>query len=298
MRALLLLLTFTAGSLSAADKIKVLIIDGQNNHKWDITTPVMKASLEASGLFDVSVSTSPPEEKKATPEQKATLPDQWKAWKPDFAAHQVVISNYNGEMWPEEVRKSFETFVADGGGFVCVHAADNAFTDWVEYNKMIGVGGWGGRTEKHGPRLYVVDGKLMRDTSPGKGGSHGPQHEYQVTHVDSQHPITAGLPKVWMHAKDELYNSLRGPAENLKILATAVSEQTNNAEPMVMVIDYHKGRVVHNAMGHADYSMACKGFQEILERSVEWAATGKVERTAAIAPDFPTADKASPSAAN
>ena len=275
-----------------------MIVDGQNNHKWDITTPVMKDSLEASGHFVVTVSTSPPEAKKAKPEELQTLGVRWRAWKPDFAAFDVVISNYNGEMWPEEVKASFEKFVGEGGGFVCVHAADNAFTDWLEYNRMIGVGGWGGRTEKNGPRLYVVDGKLMRDTSPGKGGAHGPQHEYQVTTVDAAHPIMKDLPAVWMHSKDELYNSLRGPAENLKVLATAISEQTQQAEPMMMVIDYKKGRVVHNAMGHADYSMQCRGFQELLERSVEWAATGKVERTAALSPDFPTAEKASPPAAN
>jgi type 1 glutamine amidotransferase len=99
-----------------------------------------------------------------------------------------------------------------------------------------------------------------------------------------------------MHSKDELYNSLRGPAENLEVLASAVSEKTNNAEPMMIVLNYGKGRVFHTPMGHADYSMACKGFQEVLERGTEWAATGKVERTATIAPDFPTADKASPEA--
>ena len=292
MRAFLFALALTTAA-SAADKIKVLIIDGQNNHNWQATTPVMKSALEAAGHFEVSVSTAPPEAKKAKPEEKASLPERWKTWKPNFSAHQVVISNYNGELWPEDVRKSFEAFVAGGGGFVCVHAADNAFTDWLEYNRMIGVGGWGGRTEKNGPRLYVVDGKLMRDTSPGKGGSHGPQHEFQVTTIQPEHPLMKGLPKVWMHAKDELYNSLRGPAENLQVLATAISEQTNQAEPMVMVIDYQKGRVVHNVMGHADYSMQCRGFQELLERSVEWAATGKVDRTAALASDFPTAEKAS-----
>ncbi len=298
MRTTLLASLLLCSSLSAAEKIKVLLIDGQNNHKWDITSPILKGVLEATGHFAVSVSTTPPEKKKAKPEEIDSLDERWKAWKPDFSAHDVVISNYNGELWPEEVRTAFEKFVAGGGGFVAIHAADNSFPEWPEYNKMIGVGGWGGRTEKDGPRLYVVDGKLMRDTSPGKGGSHGPQHEFQITHIDTEHPITAGLPKVWMHTKDELYNSLRGPAENLKVLATAISEQTNQAEPMFMVIHYHRGRVVHNVLGHADYSMQCAGFQEILERSVEWAATGKVERTASVPVDFPKPDQPSPKVAD
>lgn len=296
MRILLTLLSLTLAS-HGADKIKVLILDGQNNHNWKSTTPVMKQSLEASGIFTVDVSTSPPKkDNKAAPEAQAALAATWSAWRPDFQSHDVVLSNYNGERWPAEVEKAFIDYVKNGGGFVCVHAANNAFSDWPEYNTMIGVGGWGGRNEKHGPKLYVIDGKLMRDTSPGPGGSHGPQHEFQVTIHNSEHPITQGLPKVWMHSKDELYNSLRGPAENLEVLATAISEKTNQAEPMLLVLSYGKGRIFHTPLGHADYSMACKGFQEVLERGTEWAATGSVQRTAALPADFPGPDKVSPEA--
>ena len=294
MRLLIPLLSIAIAS-HAEDKLKVLIIDGQNNHKWATTTPVMKASLEASGVFTVDVSTSPPKkDSKAAPADQDKVKAKWDSWKPDFAGHNVVVSNYNGERWPAAVEKAFLDYVSNGGGFVCVHAADNSFPDWPEYNAMIGVGGWGGRNEKSGPKLYVVDGKLKRDTSPGPGGNHGKQHEFQVTIHNAEHPITKGLPPVWMHSQDELYNSLRGPAENLDVLATAVSETTNNAEPMLIALSFGKGRIFHTALGHADYSMACKGFQETLERGTEWAATGKVERTAALPADFPTADKASP----
>ena len=33
---------------------------------------------------------------------------------------------------------------ARGGGFVSVHAANNSFPAWPAYNRMIGLGGWGG----------------------------------------------------------------------------------------------------------------------------------------------------------
>ena len=128
-----LLLLASAATLSAADKIKVLIVDGQNNHKWDITTPVLKHALESSGAFTVDVSTSPP---------KGSPAEAWHAFKPDFTAYKAVVSNYNGEPWPQNVRDAFTKYVGSGGGFVSVHAANNSFPDWKEYNDMIGVGGW------------------------------------------------------------------------------------------------------------------------------------------------------------
>ena len=40
--------------------LKSLIVDGQNNHAWQETTPVLKKLLEQTGLFTVEVATSPP----------------------------------------------------------------------------------------------------------------------------------------------------------------------------------------------------------------------------------------------
>ena len=280
MRILLAtLLCISALSLHAADKLKVLIIDGQNNHKWEITTPVLRNALESSGAFAVEVSTTPP---------KGSPPEAWHAWKPVFSNYQAVVSNYNGEPWPQNVRDAFTKYVADGGGFVSIHAANNSFPEWKEYNDMIGVGGWGGRNEKSGPWLYVKDGRLFRDTSAGNGGAHGPQHEFIVEVQNAEHPIMRGLPKRWLHAKDELYSKLRGPAENVDVLSTAVSDLTSVNEPNNMVLAYHKGRVFHTTLGHADYSMLDRGFYTIVQRGTEWVATGKVELTAAVPADFPT----------
>jgi hypothetical protein len=58
MKRLLLAMTACAVQLAAA-AIPVLIVDGQNNHKWQETTPVLKRLLEETGKFTVDVSTSP-----------------------------------------------------------------------------------------------------------------------------------------------------------------------------------------------------------------------------------------------
>lgn len=277
-------LALANGSITAAETLRALIVDGQNNHtNWPKTTQMMKTYLEQSGLFTVDVATTAP--KGADPN-----------FKPNFAKYAVVISNYNGEEWPTETRAAFVDFVKNGGGFVVVHAADNAFPKWPEYNEMIGLGGWGGRNENSGPYVYLGDdGQLQRDASPGGGGHHGAQHDFTVVIRDVQHPITKGLPREWMHVKDELYDKLRGPATNMHLLATAYADPEKGGsgrhEPMLFTVTYGKGRVFHSPMGHGDYSQECVGFITTLLRGTEWAATGNV--TTPIPADFPTAEKTS-----
>jgi type 1 glutamine amidotransferase len=274
-------LCFASGAV-AADPLKALIVDGQNNHgNWPQTTKMMQKYLEDSGRFTVDV---------VTHAAKGEDP----AFKPAFKNYAVVISNFGhgAARWPEETRTAFETFVRDGGGFVAVHAADNSFPDWAAYNEMIGLGGWGGRNEKSGPYVYYNDeGKLVRDTAPGAGGSHGPQIPFAVVIRDTAHPVTKGMPATWMHVKDELYDSLRGPAVNMQVLATAYCTKTKRHEPMMLAIDYGKGRVFHTPMGHANESQECVGFITTLLRGCEWAATGAV--TLPVPADFPAADAVS-----
>jgi hypothetical protein len=317
MRKSLFLIAAAALALNtgvAQDKIKVLIIDGQNNHNWKAMTPVMKSELEKTGMVSVDVSTSPsrpprpPRPKKGLPppdnseEQKkeratltAKLMKQFEEWNPKFEGYQVVISNYNGQLWGEQTRKDFEAYIKGGGTALIIHAANNAFPQWKEYNKMIGLG-W--RNNKFGIGYYYDDaGKLIvREIGKERGTGHGSQHEFPITIRGKDHPITKGMPEVWLHAQDELYHGQRGPGENMQILASAFSSKekrgTGVHEPMIWIVPYGKGKVITNVMGHENKkSLQCIGFITLMNRSVEWLATGKV--TTGIPEKFPTRDRSS-----
>lgn len=277
----LLFVLLAAACASAAPSMKALIVDGQNNHNWKETTPHLKKLLEETGLFTVDVATTP----------RAGQP--MAGFHPRFADYRVVVMNYTGDDWAQETKSDLEKYVAGGGGLVIFHAADNAFPKWPQYNEMIGVGGWGGRNEKSGPYVYWQDGKIVRDTSPGPGGTHGPQHPFQIEIRVADHPITQGLPKKFTHSADELYSRLRGPAKNMTVLATAFADRaklgTGHHEPVLMTIDYGKGRVFHTVLGHAGKQCQSVAFIATYQRGAEWAATGKV--TQKVPADFPSPDQ-------
>lgn len=276
----------------AADRIPLLILDGQNNHDWVATTKATKGALTFSGLFEIDVSTTPP---GGAPQEA------WAKWRPDFSKYRVVVSNYNGQMWPDEVKKAFVEYIRGGGGAVIVHAANNAFPGWAEYDQMIGLG-W--RDANYSDRVTIDadSGKQIRTPKgEGPGAGHGAQHAFVVTVRQPDHPIMKGLPARWMHATDELYHGQRGPGENMTILDSAFSDTktggTGAHEPITWLIPFGKGKVVTTVMGHyasgkTGYdSLHCVGFQTILIRSAEFVATGKV--THPVPAEFPTAEKTS-----
>ncbi|MCX6925938.1 MAG: ThuA domain-containing protein [Verrucomicrobia bacterium] len=272
-------------SLQSAETLQALLVAGydKHGHPWQQTTPILTRLLTNSMRFTVEVA-------MVSPQNAASF-------KPDFAKYQAVVLYTHGAAWPAETYKALETYLAAGGGLVVIHNAVGAFEDWNEYRRMIGIGP-GDR--QSGVRLKFDEGKdqLLR-MKPGEdwpSNGHGRQHEFVVKIRQPDHAITVGLPREWKHTNDELYHGLRGPAENMEVLATDYSAPetggTGEHEPAVMTIRYGKGRVFHTTMGHDAVSMSCAGFQTIVLRGTEWAATGEIT-SVRLPDDFPTAAKSS-----
>lgn len=248
LAASLTLLFLTVAAEAAA--VKVLLITGDHGHNWKETTPFLEELLKKAG-HEVTVTQTPGKDLTAE----------------NLARFDVLLLNYRntpkgaksnpGSVWSEENKKAFTDAVAGGKGLVVYHHASAAFVGGSEFDRefeKIIAGGW------------------------RKQGFHGKMHEFTVT-ARKEHPVTDGI-REFTHGRDELYqNSLITPGS--MVLATAYSEKskdpknTGKHEPVVWVAAYGKGRVYHNALGHDVPAMKSTGFQVLMVRGVEWAATGK-----------------------
>lgn len=167
-----------------------------------------------------------------------------------FAKYDVLLSNWNAfgnkavvKEWPEPTRQAFLQFIRSGKGLVVVHAGGSSFYDWPDYQQVVGASWKIGQT------------------------SHGKPHTFMVKSTPLAHPITQSLEP--FTTTDELW--IRpGIQPDAKILATA------EEQPIVLATNYGQGRSFTLLLGHSADFMATPGFQKLLVRGTEWAATGQV----------------------
>lgn len=262
------------GTAQAATPIRVLIVDGQQNHNWKLTTPELKVQLQAGGLCTVDVATTPPAGSPAA---------AWAAFSPKFGSYDVVVLNYFGEDWPSATLDGLIQFVHNGGGLATFHAGGSSFAKNDAYNRMIGLA-W--RSADVGDAVALDKNEKVVRTAAGKGTATGHSAIVPFTVVTRApaHPIMRGLPSKWEHVRDEMYHSMRGVPDQLEILATALSPLTGLNEPMAWTVKYGRGRVFGTALGHDVTAMRDPGFTTLMVHGIEWAATGNVTSLGMVRP--------------
>lgn len=226
--------------LYAGDKISLLLLSGKNNHEWQKTTPKLQDIFSQSNLFIVSVTECPD-----------TLTTE------SLKSFQLIVSNWNSwpvkeRQWPAKTENAIVNFVKNGGGFVFIHAASSTHYDWPEFQNMAG-GAWGDSTR------------------------HGKIAPFQVSFPVTEHPVTKGVADFW--TTDELWVDIRINGKPT-VLASAFAPISNKGsgelEPVVLCQRIGKGRSYFLVLGHDRNAMKNPGFQTLLLRGSEWAATGKV----------------------
>ena len=247
MKTLLLLCALQGVPAPPPERVPVLVVAGANNHDWEWTAPSLERILEASGRFDVTI-TNEPARTFANPDA--------------YSAFNAFVLDYNGPAWGQPAQANFLEAVRGGKGVVVVHAANNAFRGWIEYEKLVAL--------------------CWRE-----GTGHGSFHAFGVDIIDRDHPVTRTLPNLAQHP-DELYHKLVHMHDtDFRLLATshssAESGGTDADEPMVLVKQYGQGRVFHTPLGHVwrdqpqtRASHEDPQFATLIVRGTEWAATGKV----------------------
>ena len=231
--------------------IQTLLLTGENNHDWRRSAPFCRDLLTRSGKFAVDLTETPDE----------VLVDA-----AGLDRYGLFFVDYHGAMWGDRARANFEAAVRAGAGVVILHASNNGFEGWTEYERMVALA-W------------------------RAGTGHGQFHEFPVTITDKEHPVTRGVAdfRTW----DELYHRLAvTPGVHYDVLTTAYSAPetggTGRDEPMMIALTYGRGRIFHQILGHVWPSDPDKdkgstmialenpGFQTTLVRGAEWAATGAV----------------------
>jgi len=244
--ALLIIPLIISQIVSATDQIKVLLISGQNNHNWRVTTPLIVSALKVTERFEVVVCN---EIEKMNPEALSgfdVIVSNWNLWKLRKAIPDSL-------QWSDELKAAYVDFVKLGGGHVVMHAGSSTFYDWADYQEIC-VATW------------------------AHGTHHGPSHEFEVRIDTQEHPVTKGLAN--FNKWDELWEQVHVSAENCTVLTSSYASSQFKGddvwEPSTFVAQFGQGRTAYTSFGHDPKAFKSHDFNVLLARLVEWAATGAV----------------------
>jgi type 1 glutamine amidotransferase len=224
--------------------IKALILTGRNHpaHNWELTTPVLRQTLEEDDRVHVDVSY-----------------DIEDLHQYDLRDYDLLLLNYANWEDPaglsDNAKRALVGYLSGGGGLLAVHFANGAFhhslpgaaeSDWPEYRRIV-----------------------RRVWDHGGGSGHDRYGTFRVDVTDVAHEITAGLTS--FETTDELYYDQAG-SEPIEPLITARSRVTGRDEPLAWAYSYGDGRVFQTLLGHDTVGLRTPEVGRTLRRAAIWAA--------------------------
>jgi hypothetical protein len=157
---------------------------------------------------------------------------------PKLDPYDLLVFYYTVGEISDAQKNGLLNWIASGKGFATCHSGADSFRGCPEYRAMVGG--------------YFV--------------THPHFRSYQVSVVDSEHPITQGLTEFMV--EDEQYIVDYDP--RVKVLASALWKGC--AMPVVWTKSWGEGRVFYLALGHNPQACAHEMFRLLLQRGAKWAA--------------------------
>jgi type 1 glutamine amidotransferase len=168
--------------------------------------------------------------------------------KESLVDYDVIVLHFMDWEVPDpgpKARANLQRVIRSGKGMVMVHFACGAFQEWPDFVKLAG---------------RVWDPKLR---------GHDPHGKFTVKIKDSKHPAMKGMKD--FETVDELYTCLTGKTP-IKVLATARSKVDGKDYPMAFVLNFGKGRVYHNVLGHDVQALANPDVGKLFRNACAWAS--------------------------
>jgi uncharacterized protein len=230
------------------DAVKVLFLSGgqRSHHGYRDQALYLSNALEDTGRYEVTIV-----------EDAAILET------PAMNKYDLIIVNADRRdlefKFTENQQKALLDWVSAGHGYVSIHGADNAATDWLpEWRDMLG------GVFSH---VGLPDSKTKQAT-----------FKIKITSVD--HPITKGLQD--FELKDELYYNLQMKHQ---IDPLATTDYSDGTWPVAWTRTYGKGRVFHTPLGHrgfkpgSDDPIQNPNLQKLVVQGIDWVAEGRKSRS-------------------
>jgi type 1 glutamine amidotransferase len=165
-----------------------------------------------------------------------------------LARHGVVILlNTTGDVLDPAQRESFESFVAQGGGVLAIHASAVIEFDWPWYESLIGA-------------------RCAGHPEPQRG---------TLVVEDAEHPAMRGIPQRWS-VHEQWYDFEHNPRGKVHVLASVDESSYEGGKrgdhPLIWCHEALGGRVLYSGLGHDSALYADPLFMDHVAAAVRWCA--------------------------